>query len=68
MELTTPKSVCFMILLPVIPGSRTRGVSGWSQVPALLSSVFSFINVLVIGDQAWFSTKPDLMMRVEVVL
>jgi hypothetical protein len=57
-----------MIYLPLIAGGNAREVSGWSQVPALLSSVFTFINMLVIGDQASFSMKPGLMMRIEMVL
>jgi hypothetical protein len=57
-----------MIYLPVIAGGETRGVSGPSQVLALLSPVFLFINMWVIDDQTWLSMKPGLMMRTEMVL
>jgi len=39
-------------------------VGGWSQVRALLSPHITLINNLVIGDQAWLSTKPLLLLKV----
>jgi len=49
--------------------ARQEGVSGLSQVLALLSPVFLFINMLVIANQAWLTMKPPgLMMRIEMVL
>lgn len=38
-------------------------VGGWSQVPALLSPCITFINNLVIGDQAWLSIKPLSLLK-----
>lgn len=39
-------------------------VGGWSQVHALLSPHITFINSVVIGDQAWFSLKPLSLLKV----
>ena len=39
-------------------------IGGWSQVPALLGPYITFINNLVIGDQAWLSMKPLSLFKV----
>jgi hypothetical protein len=36
---------------------RYKSVVGRSQVPVLLIAALMFINMLVIGDQVWFSMK-----------
>jgi len=39
-------------------------VGGWSQVLTLLSPHITFINNLIIGDQAWLSMKSLSLLKV----
>jgi hypothetical protein len=59
----TQMSVCMTIHLPVIAGGVTRGFGARSQAPALLGPAFTFINMLVTGDQAWLSSKPPSLSK-----
>ena len=63
------KSVCVVIHLPkplVLSWWRDKRVGGESQVPALLCPAFTFIHMLVTGDQAWLSTKSLSLLKLSL--
>jgi len=51
-----------MRYLPAIADGKTR-FGGQSHAPGLLSLYFTFINMLVIGDQAWLSMQPASLIK-----
>ena len=42
---------------------RNKRVGGHSQVPTLHRPALTFINMLVMGDQAWLSMKPPSLLQ-----
>lgn len=63
-KLTTFKVCLHLDILSCCSWLWDMMVGGWSQVPALPSPHITFINSLVIGDQASFSMKPLSLLKV----
>ena len=57
-----PKSTCLVIYLQVIAGGETRGLVGRFRYLLCPVLPFAFINMLVIGDQAWHIMKPQSLL------